>query len=102
MAGTADASGDAEPADELARARDELATGNAADAALGALRLALVLRLDPTLAPAVLGALGHPRDPAGLTVEGDACRLLGRHLEAEAAFSAARRALRVLDPEQRP
>jgi hypothetical protein len=96
-----DATAGAEPADELAHARGELATGNAADAARGVARLALVLRLDPTLAPAVLGALGHRRDPAGLTVEGDACRLLGRHLEAEAAFAAARRALRAPDPDRR-
>ncbi|HSO30104.1 MAG TPA: hypothetical protein VLS28_09380 [Candidatus Sulfomarinibacteraceae bacterium] len=90
-----------EPADELTLARGELATGNAADAARGVARLALVLRLDPTLAPAVLGALGRRRDPAGLTVEGDACRLLGRHLEAEAAFAAARRALGAPEPDGR-
>ena len=91
--GAAGALSDADPVDELALARDELANGAAADAARGIARLALVLRLDPSLAPAVLGALGRRRDPAGLTVEGDACRLLGRHLEAEAAFAAARRAL---------
>lgn len=101
VAGALDAELGVDPADELALARAELANGDAAAAARGVARLALILRLDPTLAPAVLGALGRRRDPAGLTVEGDACRLLGRHLEAEAAFVAARRALDAREPERR-
>jgi tetratricopeptide (TPR) repeat protein len=87
----------AEPADELARAREELSSGIADEAIRGAARLALALRLDPSLAPAVLDELRTRRDPAALLVRGDAYRLLGRHLEAEAAFHAAGEALDTLD-----
>lgn len=86
-----------EPADELSRARTELSSGAAGEADRGVARLALVLRLDPALAPAVLDALRPRRDPAALLVRGDAYRLLGRHLEAEAAFHAAGQALDALD-----
>lgn len=86
-----------EPTDELSRARAELSSGTAGEADRGVARLALVLRLDPALAPAVLDALRPRRDPAALLVRGDAYRLLGRHLEAEAAFHAAGQALDVLD-----
>ena len=57
------------------------------------LRLGLVLRADPTLAPAVLDAIHLRREPAAALLRGDAERLLGRHLEAEAAFDAAAEAL---------
>lgn len=70
---------------ELRRAREEL--GTRPERAL--VRLALVLRLDPTLAPAVLDAVALRREPTAALVRGDAQRLLGRHLEAEAAFDAA-------------
>ncbi|HEX5589183.1 MAG TPA: hypothetical protein VFX65_02695 [Candidatus Limnocylindrales bacterium] len=83
----------AEPADELATARAELSSGNAGEAARGLTRLGLVLRLDPALAAAVLDAVGPRRDVASLVLRGDACRILGRHLDAEAAFSAAAQAL---------
>ena len=53
------------------------------------LRLALVLRHDPTLAPNVLDILHLRREPGAALLRGDAQRLLGRHLEAEAAFDAA-------------
>lgn len=60
-----------------------------------ALRLALVLRLDATLAPEVLAAIpGGTATTALEVVRGDAQRLLGRHLEAEAAYAAAAAALR--------
>ena len=88
----------AEPADELARARAELSSGIADEAIRGAARLALALRLDPALAPAVLDALRTRRDPAALLVRGDAYRLLGRHLEAEASLHAAAEALDTADP----
>jgi hypothetical protein len=71
--------------EELNRARGEL--GSRPDRAF--VRLALVLRLDPTLAPAVLEAIATRRDPAAALIRGDAQRLLGRHLEAEAAYDAA-------------
>jgi len=74
-----------DPAAELRRAREEL--GVRPERAL--IRLALVLRLDPTLAPAVLDAVALRREPTAALVRGDAQRLLGRHLEAEAAFDAA-------------
>jgi tetratricopeptide (TPR) repeat protein len=70
---------------ELRRAREEL--GSRPERAL--VRLALVLRRDPTLAPAVLDAVALRREPIAALIRGDAQRLLGRHLEAEAAFDAA-------------
>jgi hypothetical protein len=84
-----------DPLEELAQAREELATQP--DRAL--LRMALVLRADPTLAPAVLDAVSLRREPAAAIIRGDAQRLLGRHLEAEAAFTAAGDAL---DRPERP
>jgi hypothetical protein len=77
--------GHADPDAELQLAREEL------DGApeRGLLRLALVLRLDPTLAPDVLDALRLRREPLAALLRGDAERLVGRHLEAEAAFADA-------------
>ena len=74
-----------DPVSELALAREEL--GAHPDRAL--LRLALILRLDPTLAPAVLDAILARTEPAAAILRGDAQRLLGRHLEAEAAYASA-------------
>ena len=74
---------DIDPLLELAQARAELST----DAERGLVRLSLVLRIDPTLAPAVLDAISLQREPAAELIRGDAQRLLGRHLEAEAAFA---------------
>jgi len=74
-----------DPEEELEAARDELA--HAPDR--GLLRLALALRLDPTLAPDVIDAIRLRREPAASLLRGDAERLLGRHLEAEAAFADA-------------
>ncbi|HET9851195.1 MAG TPA: hypothetical protein VFP56_01660 [Candidatus Limnocylindrales bacterium] len=74
-----------DPRAELERARDEL--GAKPERAL--LRMALALRADPTIAPAVLDAINLRREPAAALLRGDAQRLLGRHLEAEAAFDAA-------------
>jgi hypothetical protein len=70
---------------ELERARDEIAH----DPARGFLRLALVLRADATLAPTVLEIVADRMDSAAALIRGDAERLLGRHLEAEAAFATA-------------
>ena len=74
-----------DPVAELQRARAELPAEP--DRAL--LRLALTLRLDPTLAPAVLDLVAGRSEPAAALLRGDAQRLLGRHLEAEAAFASA-------------
>ena len=83
--------GQLDPAAELARAREEL--GTRSERAF--MRLALVLRHDPTYAPAVLEALHLRREPGAALLRGDAQRLLGRHLEAEAAFDAAAESLEV-------
>ena len=80
-----------DPVAELNKAREELDTKT--DRAL--LRMSLVLRHDPTLAPAVLQILHLRREPNAALVRGDAQRLLGRHLEAEAAFDAAAESLEV-------
>jgi hypothetical protein len=77
--------GQMDPAAELAAARDELS----ARPERAILRLSLVLRHDPTYAPAVLDILHLRREPAAALVRGDAQRLLGRHMEAEAAYDAA-------------
>ena len=74
---------DIDPLLELAQAREELSS----DAERALVRLSLVLRIDPTLAPAVLDAISLRREPAAELIRGDAQRLLGRHLEAEAAFA---------------
>jgi hypothetical protein len=81
--------GHADPEVELETARDELV--DAPDR--GLLRLALVLRLDPTLAPDVLEAVRLRHEPAALVIRGDVQRLLGRHLEAEAEFAEAAEAI---------
>ena len=78
-----------DPSLELVQARDELDANP--DRAF--LRLALVLRLDPTRAPAVLDVLHLRREPGAALLRGDAQRLLGRHLEAEAAYDAAAESL---------
>jgi len=74
---------DVDPAAELSRAREELS----GEPERALVRLALVLRIDPSLAPAVLDTISLRREPAAAILRGDAQRLLGRHLEAEAAFA---------------
>ncbi len=74
-----------DPRAELERAREELDT----KPERAFLRMALALRADPTLAPAVLDVVHLRRDAPAAMLRGDAHRLMGRHLEAEAAFDAA-------------
>ncbi len=81
--------GQVDPTVELARARAELESRPER----AFLRLALVLRHDPALAPLVLAALHLRREPGAALLRGDAQRLLGRHMEAEAAFDAASESL---------
>ncbi len=81
--------GQLDPQEEIVRARGELETRPER----AFVRLALVLRHDPTFAPAVLELLRLRREPTAALVRGDAQRLLGRHLEAEAAFDAAAESL---------
>jgi len=83
--------GQMDPATELGRARDELS----AKPERAILRLSLVLRHDPTYAPVVLEILHLRREPSAAMVRGDAQRLLGRHMEAEAAFDTAAESLEV-------
>lgn len=83
--------GQLDPQVEIVRARAELESRPER----AFLRLALVLRHDPTFAPAVLELLRLRREPTAALVRGDAQRLLGRHLEAEAAFDSAAESLEV-------
>jgi hypothetical protein len=85
--------------EELERVDRALAAGDAAGAGL---RLSVLLRLDPALAPVILSAadraLAAPI-PSGQTastlhlVRGDAYRILGRETEAAAAYRQAHQAL---------
>jgi len=83
--------GQLDPQVEIVRARAEMESRPER----AFLRLALVLRHDPTYAPAVLELLRLRREPTAALVRGDAQRLLGRHLEAEAAFDSAAESLEV-------
>ncbi len=75
-----------EPVDELDLARDDLRAGRSAD---GAVRLAVVLRLAPALAPAVLDAINGLSGPSLELVRGDALRLVGHERDARLAYAAA-------------
>ncbi len=75
-----------EPSDALAAAGADLAEGRPADAAV---RLAVVLRLSPGLAPAVLEVLAEATGPSLELVRGDALRMIGRESDARRAYAAA-------------
>ncbi len=75
-----------DPVAELDAGRAALAAGSIDEAAL---RLGLVLRLAPALAPAVLDATEGHASPLISIVRGDAYRLVGFDLEAQRAFAAA-------------
>lgn len=80
----------ATPGEILDAAVHALAEGDRAGAAL---RLAVALRLDPALAPAVLDlASGGPGSTMDV-VRGDALRAMGREAEARAAYERAAGAL---------
>ena len=70
----------------LADGRTAIVDGQPAEAAV---RLGLALRLDPTLAPAVLELLGDSRAPELALTRGDAYRVLGREAEARRAYADA-------------
>ena len=74
------------PALELEAAGDDLATG---DESTAAIRLALLLRLAPSTAPAVAALLEDAGSPILSVVRGDALRLIGRAAEAERAWAQA-------------
>ncbi len=77
-----------DPASELAAARAALAAGDRSGAAI---RLAVVLRLAPALAPAVLDIAAAEPGPGFDLVRGDALRLVGRETQARRSFAAASR-----------
>jgi len=71
---------------ELEAARDLLTAG---DIDRAAVRLAVVLRVSPILAPAVLDVLPPDAGPALELVRGDAFRLLGHDGDAQRAYASA-------------
>ena len=64
---------------------------DAGDVTGAALRLAIVLRIAPALAPAVIDLVGERHDPRLALVRGDAYRLVGRELDARRAYVDAAR-----------
>ena len=79
--------------DLLTQAREDMRSGEADRMAMAFDRMALALRMDPTMAPRVVDLVTRRQEPAALLVRGDAFRMMGRVLEAEAAFAAAAAAL---------
>lgn len=77
-----------DPAAELDAARAAIASGDRSGAAI---RLAVVLRLAPALAPAVLDIAAAEPGPGFDLVRGDALRLVGRESQARRSFAAAAR-----------
>ena len=75
-----------DPGLELEAARAELAAGQR-DAA--AIRLAVVLRFLPALAPVVLDIVATEPGPSFDLIRGDALRLVGREGQARRAYAAA-------------
>jgi len=71
---------------ELERARVALSDGELHAAAL---RLSVVLRTSPALAPVVLDVVGPWPGPEFAMVRGDALRLVGRESAAQQAYAAA-------------
>jgi hypothetical protein len=90
-----DVEADAHDAIDLPAGDAELELGRAAleanDPDVAAIRLGLVLRITPALAPAVLDVIEGRTEPAIALVRGDAYRLVGRELEARRAFVEAAR-----------
>jgi hypothetical protein len=76
---------------ELDAARAALAENEPGAAAV---RLAIVLRVSPALAPAVLDLVGQLPGPDFDLLRGDALRLVGHEAAAERAFAAAAESLR--------
>jgi hypothetical protein len=75
-----------DPSAELAAARAALASGDRTGAAI---RLAVVLRFAPVLAPAVLDIAAAEPGPGFDLVRGDALRLVGHETQARRAYAAA-------------
>jgi hypothetical protein len=83
-----------DPGADLDAARAALAAG---DPSAAAFRLSVVLRLSPTLAPAVLDVAGTEPGPDFDMVRGDALRLVGREMQARRAFASAAAARRAME-----
>lgn len=103
----AEAGVETEGAGDLPTGDAELDLGRAAleagDTAEAAVRLGLVLRVAPALAPAVLDLVQGRTEREIALVRGDAFRLVGREIEARRAFiDAARGGSASPPPEQRP
>ena len=75
---------------ELSAGREAAAAGDPDGAAV---HLAIALRLDPALAPAVLDIAAGASGPVLEIVRGDALRLVGHELEARRAYASAARLL---------
>ncbi len=87
LPGSVSAAAVLDPGAELAAARAAIAAGDRDGAAI---RLAVVLRLTPALAPAVLDIVGAESGPGFDLVRGDALRLVGRESQARRSYAAAR------------
>ena len=81
-----------DPLEELDRGRAALDGGRPDEAAL---RLGIVLRLAPSLAPAVLDVVVDRPEPLLAMIRGDAYRLVGREIDARRSFLDA---VRLPDP----
>jgi hypothetical protein len=75
---------------ELDAAHEALSTG---DASTAAVRLAVALRVSPSLAPAVIDMLAGTKGPEFDLIRGDAYRLVGHEAEAQRAYAAVAAAL---------
>lgn len=82
-----------EAGDLLNQAREDMRSGEPERMAAAFDRLALALRLDPSVAANVVDLVTRRHEPAALLVRGDAMRILGRALDAEAAYIGAAAAL---------
>ena len=69
--------------------RAERTHSRAGDRSGAAIRLSIVLRLAPSLAPAVLDLAAAEPGPQFDLVRGDALRLVGRESQARRAFASA-------------
>ena len=83
-----------DPGADLDAARAALAAG---DPSAAAFRLSVVLRLSPTLAPAVLDVAGTEPGPDFDMVRGDALRLVGREMQARRAYASAAAGRRAME-----
>lgn len=77
----------------LVEARADMRSGEPERMAAAFDRLALALRLDPAIAGEVVALITRRQEPAAQVVRGDALRILGRVLEAEASYAGAAAAL---------